>query len=812
MKTKLFDVSKHLQDGIEQFKKNTNESNEKLQKRLKDEKQEKLLKFTQKLQDYLGIDALQTWDILCFYLVNEYKGSASSLTNYISTESAMLKLLNDIWSYYTLERMVMLRIVKTLLEFQDSPSHPYAEEYRAVLERIGIDKLLKSYIAQLEKLANEVTEHFLIGDYFNSQSKQIAVAERKARETIVILEIIILCIDSVEISAADVKRLFEVFRNNSFGRQQNHLSPDLDYHANLLRNLSLHEVAVLMKAFTGNKNQYEAWTKDLVKQLGEQIKVLNQFPEHGPILLSWMIVNFRLNETATNEDLANKYRGFGAKSIQLKVFEYLHGLITSNAFKGNDKLALVIRKTVYNQLSELCELFDSDSVSHHHMLFDLLSELLGTTVLASDFIRDEDAPIRSLLDKVIETFPISFVSLSKIAFALTTSSTNGSNFIKSTLQEMPIYAEIYQPTKNYPIRASLEKDTFILTADYLALPDVGFTIPKGTDVNEVDKRSLTFVYFQHPINYFTVLQHEMNQLLYETLKYMDINLDRVQRVTEGLKLLAAVVNRIHDPQEMSGPIVHPTEMVFDILIKFKNLQSPPIELLANCFEVCTALIPLFDEEIVSRVVNLGILPSIKNASLDFTAYANGTGFTTGLVGNILINYERNSGRYKFLEAYLDFLRLHARLGKHNIYAVELPGLIFLLNEVFPHVNTWKFESEQRKQQVYTAVLKHIFEMLQPTNGKGKEWKLLAQVAISSLLNLENGMTLLKFVAIGNSFLQRVMENESNWMIAATSGINYIVQLSMTILMHILRLKCIIIPDQTVLSPLESTIYTQPKQV
>lgn len=53
-----------------------------------------------------------------------------------------------------------------------------------------------------------------------------------------------------------------------------------------------------------------------------------------------------------------------------------------------------------------------------------------------------------------------------------------------------------------------------------------------------------------------------------------------------------------------------------------------------------------------------------------------------------------------------------------------------------------------------------------------------------------------------------MQNESNWMVASNSGVNLLVQLSMTILMQILRLRNRLTDDT---SPLETIIYTQPKQ-
>lgn len=57
-----------------------------------------------------------------------------------------------------------------------------------------------------------------------------------------------------------------------------------------------------------------------------------------------------------------------------------------------------------------------------------------------------------------------------------------------------------------------------------------------------------------------------------------------------------------------------------------------------------------------------------------------------------------------------------------------------------------------------------------------------------------------------------MMNDPNWMTASQSGINVLVQRSMTILMQVLRLRYKVFKADRQLSPLESIIYTQPKKL
>lgn len=57
-----------------------------------------------------------------------------------------------------------------------------------------------------------------------------------------------------------------------------------------------------------------------------------------------------------------------------------------------------------------------------------------------------------------------------------------------------------------------------------------------------------------------------------------------------------------------------------------------------------------------------------------------------------------------------------------------------------------------------------------------------------------------------------MQNETNWITTERTSFNLLVQLSMTILMFILRLRYRLSENPSTMSPLENVIYTQPKRI
>lgn len=385
--------------------------------------------------------------------------------------------------------------------------------------------------------------------------------------------------------------------------------------------------------------------------------------------------------------------------------------------------------------------------------------------------------------------------------------------IRTQLEAMPVFSEVCAD-KQYDLQPLADADTedeFLLTKDYYPLRQFALKIPRGTRVAIIDRhKGATYVHFWSPCNYFQVLHNEIRALLGSGAAEEP---SLIARVTSGVHYLRHMLRRLKSPADITDAMVHPVEMVFDLLLKFKSVPHPPVALMASCLEVCAALSAFFDQEVLKRVLNLGLFPAVANTSFGHEEYARGTSFDSGLIGQYLINYENGNGTYPFLKAYFGFLTAYKQQqqdkGTSSVFAVELPGLVFMLREVFPHCHTWRFEKESDLHEIYVFVMEYFFEVLQADEGSAEK-RLLRDTCVYSLLNLENGLTLLKFVGIGNAFLQAKMEAEPHWPTAISTGLNQIVQLAMTILMQILRKKALVISEGA-LSPLETIIYTQPKQ-
>lgn len=257
----------------------------------------------------------------------------------------MTQLLDDIWGYYTLERMIVLKIVKNLLIFYRIPNHPYHNEYKEIVNKISMDKLRESYIKQLEHLVNEVPPQKLTNrEFFNYQAKLVNWSERNAREIVEVSHIILLLCDHKHFNINEIKTLFNCFKQHSFGRQQAYLSASSNaLHSELITRLAYVELAIVLKCLDLNTDQtVKDLANDMFNALDKDITSMCHHPENGPMLLAWMIFQIQYTDAAENEDRLLRCRKMGKRAVDLNCFKFMHELISNNMFKVSIQLTITM--------------------------------------------------------------------------------------------------------------------------------------------------------------------------------------------------------------------------------------------------------------------------------------------------------------------------------------------------------------------------------------------------------------------------------------------------------------------------------------
>lgn len=411
---------------------------------------------SQHLQKYLNLDAGQTWSTLCSYLVNEYKGSPGSLATYVSNEANKSKLIADIWNYYSLERMIILKLIKTVLEFQGDKRHPYHLAYADVLQQIGVSVLKDKIVDQLTAALKDDPDcqpGFSVAETTHQHTeanKMGLMLDRKLREINELLHLLILLgqLDGGGGNATaptpdELLLLLNVFKNSSFLQKCRYNTSGES--SCLLQKLEHSRVVLLLFYIHHCPSDFRAWSSATLKDVDEAIVSAQQCVENAPLFLAWMIKNFKavaIDESLNDTLSARNYQACGSRAIKLEVFRFLLAILQTKTYQTRPPslLANTARRIIYDTLNELCDLFDSDgSVAQYAGVYDLLAELLTTPAIANDFMRAYNSEAAaglsgsvSLYNSAIELFPAEFVAIGKIAASLASSGTRtGSEFVST---------------------------------------------------------------------------------------------------------------------------------------------------------------------------------------------------------------------------------------------------------------------------------------------------------------------------------------------------------------------------------------------
>lgn len=161
----------------------------------------------------------------------------------------------------------------------------------------------------------------------------------------------------------------------------------------------------------------------------------------------------------------------------------------------------------------------------------------------------------------------------------------------------------------------------------------------------------------------------------------------------------------------------------------------------------------------------GVYPRFHDRYQKTAEFAQAVSFDGGLIASWLSSIETIQHTYPILDAYLDTLSnyLMSRYSKEALYAVEIPGMIMLLQSVLPKLESWYFNSETERVELWLKSVYCLHRALDVTPGKKDESRSeLRRIVTYNLLHLEPRHALLKLVRTGEKTLRNKMLSETDW--------------------------------------------------
>lgn len=154
------------------------------------------------------------WNIFCNYLMFEYYGKISDMKRILKSTDYTNSFIENVWFFYTSERMYILKTVHYILEnFHKTSSFNLYGKYVDVL----IPDIYYSLLKQLSYLINEIN--------FNTYMNCISMKEwidRNIREQLEVVTLLTIAMKHIKLDMYQYVKMINVFKEYNFTKQPLH--------------------------------------------------------------------------------------------------------------------------------------------------------------------------------------------------------------------------------------------------------------------------------------------------------------------------------------------------------------------------------------------------------------------------------------------------------------------------------------------------------------------------------------------------------------------------------------------------------------
>ncbi|KAJ9594703.1 hypothetical protein L9F63_013977, partial [Diploptera punctata] len=747
-----------LLKGLNHFKDPSKESENEFKTQVSDP----VYKFTMRLKRFLGLNINQAWDFMCNYLLYEFRGAEEGLQEFICSETKTTVLLSDIWLFYRSERLFLLKCVNVLLTFHNDKGHPYQKLFANILSPDEQQSYFNSLISQLEKLLSvdyptPETHGSLMSDQFQNLWVMAIL-----REELELVQNLLLYVDSCQVQFDSFLKLFKAVLQHNFG--QDHLFGVLlnETHTDIIKKITNMEVVLILRALQVLEKNGKLWENESkYKTLAEIMLKLGSQKEHAPIHMAWMLVNV----TGPNsEELFDSYRLFGERALKGECFVYLDKLLRHKMFKESARFSNIAFQTVYRMLGVMTSKFELERLDGIDGIYNLTAATLMHPDNYTDFFeKPHDEGVFILFLEASKHFPQFFTVFSKIVESLSCCGPKYILKLMEYLSNLQGFSEMLEPRVLTTQMVEHSPGQWTLTSAHRPLENVPFVIQPGTD-GVFNEENPTIIIWNCTYNFFYSAHHEMNQLISQA-QTGGIRNVTVNNVISSLKCMTNVLN---SKCKITDEMISPLELVFILADRFCQLSNPPSKLLSSCLDCMIALLAFFPEEVCIRISKLQFLPGLYYYNPTLTECIRAEHINLFTIGTLVVTQERSSGKYPLLKSYLRFIHRLMKPGVdgddlnsstaiidedavHNQIRLVLPGVVFMLRDVFPNYMFWRYVDEGDREVIALSCMQMIHQLLNLNVSKefstetNKPICILYRACLYSLLFLDAGTALLRIV-------------------------------------------------------------------
>lgn len=148
----------------------------------------------------------------------EYYGKISDIKELSKYESGAIRLIENIWNFYTTERMFLLKTIRHVLNQYFDEKSVYHGVFLKYINKMTMGKIQENLLNQMEYLINEINISHA-GNCINMKDW----LDRNNREQLEVVLSIILTMQSNNFTMRDYIRMLELFVKHDFASSPSYI-------------------------------------------------------------------------------------------------------------------------------------------------------------------------------------------------------------------------------------------------------------------------------------------------------------------------------------------------------------------------------------------------------------------------------------------------------------------------------------------------------------------------------------------------------------------------------------------------------------
>ncbi|KAL1493269.1 hypothetical protein ABEB36_011353 [Hypothenemus hampei] len=734
---------------------------------------DEMCSFIHRISKELDFDIEIAWSVICNFLIFDYYGKVTELKSIIRYEANIIPILEQLWNFYSCDRMFMLKTLRFIFENYNDKNFIYYEDFQSLVAEINLKQLWDNVLNTFQNILLEINVEKSRKVSDTTLTKWV---QRNNREQIELLLFMIqLCdVKELEFKGDELAAVLKLFMQHRFGRHPLFFGAGGRSKLRDIEQIKSAEVGVILSVIR------KFWQKpEIFQMLPAEIEIdLDRYTIQGDnssVLLIWIV----FKSTLPNIDIEQCRRCFDSL-LNKSAFKSLAKRITSSIFQ-NCKAGKIVNDSTYIMFTELLKLVDD---------YKGIYEQPGIPEILCELYKNPQFPSLETLGIFIyvalEIFPYQLDNFLSIVEAIVQS---GSNFpkIMTLLQNCPSFCT----DKTWPYLS----ESSTLPEDMHLLPGSDkIIVPAGTPITKCNCFGQNVCKIQIKFDFFIVIEQSIRSLTSFAFNRGDLNTFSTNSFLRCVKFLTFLVKNYHGDftkDKIITPLIQRLDCVPTFLSRNDSIY---FEIFFEYFKVKCALIKHqnvgFLEVFPSAIRNL-LFPS-RLTSNNVTQKLKFRQLTEDCLVSRFLKEEENLKNHSLLLEYIELI--YNILQKDVLHSEILSsGVWYLCYVVFPSHKHWNYDEAKEFQQteilykclqVFVLVLQKDRSKLE-TDDQRELYDLVHDAFLKDYYIIDNFYGV--FVK-DKYYIANYMNQESNWISGKTLIILETVKLELLVLLLIYKCR------------------------